>query len=222
MSTETITVEGSGHECDAKLDTWLRDLMPLTPGCIPKVRKRALILACREFFERSAAWRVVVGPRRLTANKKRYYMSPYDAYADIVHVFSVELRGYPLRKLTRRPAGVEPDASEPTSYFLESPEQVRLWPQAKVTVDDALTFYVALTPKQSVTHLPRVAATHFYDAIFDGAAGRLLGQPAKPYTNPSLATYHMQRFNAAIGKFAGAAKGGFAGAPSWNFPRFGK
>src|SRR5690606_8861257 len=83
-------------------------------------------------------------------------------------------------------------------------------------------FYVALTPKQSVTHLPRVAATHFYDAIFDGAAGRLLGQPAKPYTNPALATYHMQRFNAAIGKFAGAAKGGFAGAPSWNFPRFGK
>lgn len=222
MSTETITVEGSGHEVDAKIDTWLRDLLPLTPGCVPRVRKRAVILACREFFERSAAWRVTIGPRRLKANKKRYYMSPYDAYADIVQVFSAELRGYPLRKLDRRPAGTEPDAAEPMAYYLEGPDQVRLWPVSAVDVEDALTFHVALTPKQTVTHLPRVAATHFYDAIFDGAAGRLMGQPAKPYTNPQLAQYHMQRFQGAIGRYAGIAKQGFMNAPSWQFPRFGK
>lgn len=222
MSTETISVEGSGHECDAKLDTWLRDLMPITPGCVPRVRKRMLILACREFFERSAAWRVTVGPRRLVANKKRYYMSPYDAYADIVQVFSVELRGQPLKAMARRPAGVEPDAAEPRSYFMDTPDQVRLWPKASTTIDDAMTFYVALTPKQSVTHLPRIAATHFYDAIFDGAAGRLMSQPGKAYSNPTLAVYHLKRFNSAIGTYAARAKAGFAGAPTWTFPRFGK
>lgn len=222
MSTETITVEGSGHECDAKIDTWLRDLLPITPGCAPKVRKRAVILACREFFERSSAWRVVIGPKRLTANKRRYYLSPYDAYADVVQVLSVELRGFPLRPLARRPAGQEPNASEPTGYYLEGPDQIRLWPQSATTNDEVLTFHVALTPKQSVTHLPRIAATHFYDAIFDGAAGRLLGQPAKPYTNPAIAQYHLRRFNSSIGAYAARAKSGFNGAPSWSFPRFGK
>lgn len=222
MSTESIVVEGSGHECDVKLDTWLRDLLPLTPGCVPKVRKRALILACREFFEQSAAWRVTIGPRTLKANKRRYYMSPYDAYADIVHVFGVEIDGVPLRPATRRPAGVEPDATQPLRYYLEAPDQVALWPRSATTIEDALTFYVALTPKQSVTHLPRIAATHFYDALFDGAAGRLLSQPAKPYTNPTAATYHLNRFRAAIGKYAGRAKQGFTGAQAWTFPRFGK
>ncbi len=222
MSTDNITVEGSGHEVDVKLDTWLRDMLAVTPGCLPKVRKRALILACREFFEQSSAWRVTIGPKKLVANKKRYYMSPYDAYANVVAVLSVEYNGCPLKILTRRPPGVEPDATGPTSAYLEGTDQVRIWPQSNADVDDALTFYVALTPKQTVTHLPRIAATHFYDAIYDGAVGRLFSQPAKPYSNPTLAQYHLGRFRAAIGKYAGAAKGNFSGAPSWRFPRFGK
>ncbi len=220
--TSSITVEGSGHECDVKLDTWLRDMLSETPGCLPKVRKRALILAAREFFEQSAAWRVVIGPKDLVANKKRYYMSPYDAYANIVHVLSVELNGFPLTALPRRPAGQEPDATSPTSYYLETPDQVRLWPQSLTTVEDALTFYVALTPKQTVTHLPRIASTHFYDALLDGALGRLMSQPAKPYSDPTRATYHLNRFRAAIGKYAGAAKRNFSGAATWSFPKFGK
>lgn len=193
-----------------------------TPGCLPKVRKRALILACREFYEQSGAWRVVIGPKRLVANKKRYYMSPYDAYANVVHVHSVELRGIPLRLLSRRPAGEEPDSSNPTSYYLETPDQVRLWPQSLTDVDNALTFYVSLTPKQTVTHLPRIAATHHYDAILSGALGRLMSQPAKAYSDPTRAQYHLQRFRAGIGKYAGAAKGNYSGAQSWSFPRFGK
>jgi hypothetical protein len=220
--SELITVEGSGHECDVKLDTWLRDMLPYTPGCVAKVRKRAVVLACREFFEQSAAWRVVVGPKNLVANKKRYYMSPYDAYSNIVRVFSVELNGYPLDPLLRRPAGTEPPADRPRYYYLENPDQIRLWPMANSSATNALTFYVALTPKQTVTHLPRIAATHFFDAILDGAIGRLLEQPAKPYSDPVRAQYHLSRFQAAIGKYAGEAKKGFAGAGSWTYPRFGK
>jgi hypothetical protein len=220
--SELISVEGSGHECDVKLDTWLRDMLPYTPGCIPRVRKRALVLACREFFEQSAAWRVTIGPRNMVANKKRYYMSPYDAYSNIVRVFSVELQGSPLLPMLRRPAGEEPPADRPRYYFLENPDQVRLWPMPNSSATNVLTFYVALTPKTTVTHLPRIAASHFFDAILDGAIGRLLEQPAKPYSDPVRAAYHLQRFQNAIGKYAGEAKTGFAGAASWAFPRFGK
>lgn len=219
---DIVTVEGSGHECDAKLDTWLRDMLPVTPGAVPKVRKRALVLACREFFERSTAWRVTVGPRKLVANKKHYYMSPYDAYANVVQVFDVELNGVPLRKFTRRPAGQEPTGTQPFAYYMESPDQIRLWPLSPLTVEEALTFHVALAPKQTVTHLPRIAATHFYDAIFDGAVARLYSQPAKPYTDVTRAQYHLNRFQSAIGSYAGKAKQGLNGGQSWMFPRFGK
>jgi hypothetical protein len=207
---------------DTKITTWLRDMLPETPGCLPKVRKRAVILACREFFELSAAWRVVIGPRKLMVDKRRYYMSPYDAYADIVQVFSVELLGTPLRKMIRRPAGVEPTAEKPKAFFLETPDQVRLWPKSNETINDALTFYVALTPKQTVTHLPRIASTHFYDAILDGALGRLFSQPAKPYTDSVRAQYHLGRFRSAIGRYAALAKGNFSSTPSWTYPSFGK
>jgi hypothetical protein len=217
----TISVEGSGYECDVELDVWLRDLMPLTPGCVPKVRKRALILACREFFEQSAAWRVTIGPKQLQAGRKRYILSPYDAYTDIVQVLRVELNGRPLRPYASQPT--KNDISDlPRGYWLEAPDTVRPWPVPITTVPDALTFYVALAPKQSVTHLPRVAATHFYDAIFDGAAGRLLSQPAKPYSNPTIAMYHLKRFRDGIGKAAARAKSGFSSAPTWAFPKFGK
>lgn len=221
--SNTIVVESSGHECEAKLDTWLKDILPRTPGIVRKVAKRELVLACREFFERSAAWRVVVGPKNLIANKKTYYTSPYDAYSDVVRVFSVELSGSPLNVLLRRPAGVEPEATLPHSYYLNTtPAQVRVWPMPTTSKTNALTFYLALTPKVTVTKLPSIAQTHFYDAILDGVLGRIYAHPAKPYSNPTLGQYHLRRFSVAIGHYAAEAKKGFGEATSWTFPRFGK
>lgn len=221
--SNTVVVESSGHECDAKLDTWLRDILPRTPGIVRKVAKRELVLACREFFEKSCAWRTVVGPKNMVANKKNYYTGPYDAYTDVVRVFSVELQGQPLSVMLRRPSGVEPEATVPHSYYIgETPDHVRVWPMPNSSLTNALTFYLALTPKVTVTRLPRIAQTHFYDAILDGVLGRVYAHPAKPYSNATLGQYHLNRFRAAIGNYAGEARKGFGEATSWGFPRFGK
>lgn len=222
MTSCVITVEASGHECDVKLQTWLKDLLPRTPGAVRRVVTRELVLAAREFFEQSRAWRTVLGPKNMVANKRRYSLSPYDAYSDVVGIEGVELNGCPLRKLSRRPADTAREADQPSGYWLESPDTVRLWPMPVTSVEDALTFAVHLAPKQSVTHLPRIALTHFYDALLDGALGRLYSHPAKPYSNSTLAAYHLKRFRNAIGMYAGAAKQGFAGAQAWSYPRFGK
>lgn len=218
----TLTIEASGHECDVKLQTWLRDVLPRTPGAVRKVVSRELVLAAREFFERSSAWRVVIGPKDLRSVKKRYSLSPYDAYSDVVQVFGVEMEGCPLGRLVRQPP-LGRSADRPTSFWLETPDTVRLWPTPTVSVDEALTFYVALTPKLTVSHLPRVAQTHFYEALFDGVLGRMYAHPSKPYTDPTLAQYHLKRFRNAIAAYAGQAKQGFIpGAAAWTFPRFGK
>lgn len=219
---ETLYVEGSGDECDVRLDTWLRDLLARTPGVVRQVAKRETLLAIREFYEQSYAWRVVIGPKTVVANKARYTLSPYDAYANVVAVLSAEFNEVGMTALPRRPAGREPDGTAPWAYFTESPDILRLWPTPTVEYAEALTIYVALTPKITVTHVPRIAATRHYDAILDGALGRIMSQPAKPYSNQVLGQYHLNRFRAAIGKYKAAAIQGNNGAPAWSFPRFGK
>ncbi len=221
--SSTLYVESSGQEYDIKLDQWLKDMLPRLPGVIRTVARRELILAAREFFEQSACWRAVLGPKNLVANKKTYYLSPYDAYTNIVQVLSVEGNGAPLRPMLRRPSGVEPTSSTtPYGYWIEAPDQVRVWPMPSESKTNWLTFYVVLTPKQTVKHLPRQAASLWYDALLDGALGRLYSHPAKPYTDSVRAQYHLQRFRAAIGKYAGQAKQQANGAGSWAYPRFGK
>lgn len=222
MPTQSITVEGSGHECNVTLATWLQDILPHTPGVVRRVAKRELVLAAREFFEQSTTWRVMVGPKNMKAQKKRYVLSPYDAYADTVMVLSVELLGRPLHALFRPPARLTLGMDQPTSYYLSAPDTVRLWPLPQTDVDDALTFYVALQPKQTVTHLPKIALTHYYDALLDGVLGRLFSHPAKPYSNAALGAYHLKRFRTAIAEYGARAKKGFTNAESWCFPGFGK
>lgn len=216
------SIEGSGYEADVKLDLWLQDMLPRTPGAVRKVVRRELVNAIREFYEQSFAWRVATGPKDLLANKKQYYLTPYDPYTDVVGVMGVELDGQPLFPLPRRPRYSERTSDVPTAYWLETPDTVRLWPLPTKDQDDSLLFLVALTPKQTVRHLPKIARTHHYDALLDGALGRMYSHPAKPYSNPTLAQYHLQRFRAAIGKYAGLAKKGYTQSAGWSFPRFGK
>lgn len=218
---ENILVESSGHEFDVRLDTWLRDVLTRTPGLVRKAAKREFVLTAREFYEQSTSWRVVVGPKTLKANRKRYMLSPYDAYADIISVLSVECEGVPLRALARRPAGAEVTADRPTKYYLDDTDYVHLWPTPVETVEDALTFYVALKPKLTVNTMPRIASRHHYDALLDGFLGRVYSHPSKPYSNPTLAAYHLKRFQSAIGKYKAQANLGYAGGQSWAFPRFG-
>lgn len=217
-----INVEATGHECDVKLQVWLKDILPQTPGVVRKVATRELVLAAREFFEKSFAWRTVVGPNQMKANKKRYTLSPIDAYTDVVGVMGVEFKGTPLTPLARKPGDTTTSSNRAYGYWLEQPDTVVLYPIPTETVASALTFHVALAPKQTVTRLPRIAQTHFYEALRDGVLQRLFAHPSKPYSNPLLAQYHGQRFRNSIALYAGQAKKGFANAGSWAYPTFGK
>jgi hypothetical protein len=203
----------------ASTATWLKDILPQTPGANRQVAKRELLLACREFFEQSAAWRVVV-VETLIADDPDYSFSPYDSDTNVTKILSVEFNGTPLRKLARRPAGEYPDADSPTSYFITEPDTIHLWPNPQVGLVDGLTVEVALVPNEATTTLPAVAASLYYDAIRDGVLGRLFAHPAKPYSDATKATYHLNRFRAAIGKYAGRAKSG--NGQNWTYPCFGK
>lgn len=222
MAVDEVFVEGSGCECDVTLDHWLRDSLPTLPGAIRSVAARELVLACREFFERSYAWIGYIENENAKAGTKQYWTSPYDEYSNVVAVLGVDWLGTPLDRLTARPPinpNTDRTTDRPLAYYVDpAPDAVYLDRPLANDVESALTFRVALTPKPTVEHLPRIAEIKFYDAILDGFLARMYTHPSKPYTNPTLAASKRKSFNSWIGRYMAQAKQGFVNGQGWQYP----
>jgi hypothetical protein len=215
---DSVFLEGTDCECDVTLDTWLKDTLPNLPGVNRSVAARQLVLAAREFFEKSLGWVARIDEINAKAGVKQYWLSPYDEYSNIVAVLGVAFLGQDLAPLPARPSRAS-TSDRPSGYYVSAvPDAIELYPQLSQDVDDAICVYAALTPKQSVEHLPRVAAIKFYDAILDGFLARMYIHPNKPYSAPSLARTHRAKFLSEIGRIRGEAKRGFSGAPAWRYP----
>lgn len=227
MTTEYASVQASGGEGQANLSTWLQDVSVYVPGIHRSVLKRQLILACREFFEQSRAWRAAIGPLTINAGQNTYMMSPFNSTTDVVAVDGVWINGIPVAPMAQRPANdgsqtpVVPTSNQPYGYYMLRPDILALYPTPAVTLTQALQVQCSLKPKTSVLQVPQIAVTDFYDAIMAGVLYRTLNQPGKPYSNPELAMKFEDRFRTLIGQYAGAAKKGFNQSASWQFPYFG-
>ena len=93
-------VVASGAEGQANLNIWLQDVTPWCPGVHRSVFKRQLILAVREFFEQSWAWRAEIGPITLVTNQQTYMLSPFNSTTDVVGVIWAAVNGTPIQPLT--------------------------------------------------------------------------------------------------------------------------
>jgi hypothetical protein len=161
----------------------------------------------------------VIEDQNARAGRKQYWLSPYDQYANVVGVLGVSFNGNMLAPTTRRPPRASDATDIPRAYYAgEVPDMIEIFPDLLTDVDSALSFHVALTPKVSVEHLPRVAEIKYYDAILDGFLARMYMHPHKPYSSPSFAQAKRRSFNSWIGRYAGQTKQGNVGAQSWSFP----
>jgi len=217
---DAVFLEGAGCECDVTLDTWLKDSLPLFPGAVRSLLSRELVLTAREFFERTFAWQGLIENVNAKAGDKQYWQSPYDQYSNVIGILGVAFNGNALTPLPQRPARNTETSDVPTHYYAEPghPDVFHLYPLLATDNDDALDIFVALTPKQSVEHLPRIAALKFYDAILEGFMARMLMHPNKPYSAPQLAMIHRRNFIAQCGRYMGQAKQGYVQAQNWSFP----
>lgn len=227
MAVDEVFLEGSGCECDVTLDHWLRDTLPDLPGAVRRVAERQLVLACREFFERSYAWQGMIENVTAKVGRTQYWQSPFDEYANVVAVLGVDFNGTPLGRLPMRPPTdnkTDTGQNVPTAFYADvAPDSIELYPDIALeateeSLSQALTFRVALTPKTTVEHLPRIAEIKFYDAILDGFLARMYMQPNKPYSSPALGQAKRRAFNHWIGKYMGQAKQGYVSAQNWSFP----
>jgi hypothetical protein len=220
---DSVFIEGTGCECDVTLDRWLKDALPMLPGVVRGVASRQLVLACREFFERSYAWQTLIENQNAKVGRKQYWLSPIDEFTNVVGVLGVNFDGDWLTRFVQRPIvpvnSQASSSSRPYGYYAaEAPDMVEVYPDLDTAMDSALTFWVAMTPKISVEHLPRVAEIKYYDAIMDGFLARMYEQPNKPYSAGMLAVQKRRSFNAWIARYAGQAKQGNVGAQNWRFP----
>jgi len=93
MPVDTVFIEGSGNECDVTLDNWLRDSLPTLSGAIRSVAERELVLASREFFERSYAWTDTIEGQNAKVGRNQYWTSPFDEYSNVIAVIAVAFKG---------------------------------------------------------------------------------------------------------------------------------
>lgn len=204
------------------LSLWLKDLLPRTPGLHRGVATRELRLAMREFFMQSFCWRETLDPVAAVAAQEQYTATPSDpTNTEVFDIKGVEYVGVPLRVTTERPPGTLPTGT-PTWFYVLPPNAFKIWPVPSETVADALRVRVVLMPTITATTVPDWVFQRFYDALLDGALGRLYAHPAKAYSNMVGAQYHLNRFRDAIGQASADAKTGFANAQNWCYPRFGK
>lgn len=216
---DSIFIENTDCECDVTLDTWLKDALPLLPGVVRSVAQRQLILTCREFFEKTLAWRVVEKNINAAAGDKQYWLSPYDMFADVIGILGVSYGNRHLSPLASEPLTTTTSETPLYYYAADPPDSFKLYPPPVNAKADAMDVLVALTPKQSVEHLPRLAAIKFYDALMDGFLARLYMHPNKPYTSADMAVVHRQKFMSAIAFYRAQAKQGYINAAGWHYPQ---
>lgn len=202
--------------------TWLKDVLPRTPGANRKVVKREFLLACREFCIDSGVWREVIGGIDTVAGTSGYTLTSADVTADVFQILQVEYKGMPLMKTTQRPMDETTPSGTPTRWYPSGMNTFELWATPDVSETDAVRARVLLCLKDSATVVPDFFYTRFYDALLDGVLGRLYSHPAKAYSNVDLGQYHLRRFRGAIKTATGhGIQGGVVGQ-DWTYPPFAK
>ncbi len=92
---------------------------------------------------------------------------------------------------------------------------------------DGLTYNASIalsitdpTDRDNLPVFPSWVLDKYRAYIFEGLVGRLMSQPAKPYTNQTMSVYHLRRWRNAMVKIrTEAAQMNLFGGQAWAFPQ---
>lgn len=176
------------------------------PGANDAVIRQDLFYCVDEFLKFSNAWTedvpiAVLGDGVTTS----YYIQTATDGLINRFMFASTSKGFPVRGSM---------AKIPFFVLVEAP-----------TSADTYTITVALTvtdPTDTATNFPLfpewILAKYRTD-LLDGILGRMMAQPAKPYSSPQLSIFHMRRFNQAMAKAKIEAQhGNVYRGQQWKFP----
>lgn len=206
--------------------TWFPDVLPHTPSCPGIMAGNEIAAAARQFFRDSRAWKATLDPISLDAGEPNVQVFPDESATAIVRIESVALGSAALTVLTL-PEAMRSHSADwatqtgvPVSITMMTPATLRVIPYPASAVTDLLSLTVTLRPSDSAVGLPDELYAAFRDAIANGARGKLLAMPDKPWTNLQLGTMYLNNFEQAIasaraGADTGYGKARIPGRPGW-------
>lgn len=189
------------------MKTWdsLLDLvMPHAPGLTVALAAHNIKLAAREFCKRSRAWRVDAVAVNLVAG-----LGSYDLVSPIAETGSVGIVEARILGATKPLESATVDQLDSTlpgwksaigqvRYYTQlSPSSITLVKAPPESVSAALLLVLAVMPTLDATGVADWLFDLYGEAIAEGALGKLMLMPKKPWTDAALGAAYTTRFGTA-------------------------
>lgn len=182
-------------------DRLMQNIRTNLPGALDTAIQNELYNTVSEFLDGSDVWREDLNFKTKSGTAS-YEL--YTAEAEVLRLLSlVNADGVPVQATMMEPA---------TVLLNTTPSQVQ-------------TFTATVSYKQNQTdtngypEFPDWIALKYELTLLSGVLGRMMTQPAKPYTNPALSTFHLRKFRSGMAKAkAQASHKNLYDGQAWVFP----
>lgn len=192
------------------LDRVVNNVATHLPGAVTSVIQLELFNVLNDFFSTSNIWQeeIPFTVRAADAVPTTYYIEQESVSSIVRLLYIIDGNKLPVAGVMATPGEI---------VLSQSPSQ-----------DGTLTATVALTTSDPVgsdgfPEFPDWIVNKYCTGIIDGVIGRMMAQPAKPYTNLQLASVRTRSFRSCVSDAkAEALHKNVNNAQSWVFPRFGR
>lgn len=182
------------------------------PGALDSVIQLELFNTLNEFFQDSNIWyediqfEAVATSADPVQDPAAYTYTITPTMGVIVRLIGVgDSNNFPQAATMATPGEI---------FLLRSPNYTQTYTaRVAITVDDPVT-------RDGYPECPDWIINKYTNELAEGVIGRMMGQPAKPYSSPQLAQYHLRRFKQGVSqaKVEALHKNVYRGQ-SWSFPQ---
>jgi hypothetical protein len=167
--------------------------------CPSFVIDRAMKLIAREFFEDSRVWRSAHDVLLTTATDTKEYLFVPPANAEVVAVQSAWLNDEELKEATPGMRTKWPE-SDTCSYprIGARPTNILYLTAKPAIVDTEVKGTLSFMPADDAEGIPIEAWSRWQNGLASGAAARLVTEPNKPWSNPTLHDFLWSEFLRAV------------------------
>lgn len=225
-----ITLDGGQSETainGQSTDFFVQKAILECPGAPDTVVESKLQDVLRAFYTDTGAWRMILEPYKIIADRDTIQLNPVDQYTELRYVLGAYI--YPGAGSSNAKAYLKPsarllvgtDRAQPCAFFMQEPDVMQLYPMPDQTYGTVLYVYAIVAPLILTPRLPNISVTHHFDAIMNGLLARLHGMTNRPWTDRDAAAKYERAYNRDKLRYRDEANRAYSSADApFRFPRF--
>ncbi len=225
-----ITLDGGQSETvvnGQSTDYFVQKALMECPGAPDTLVQSKLQDVLRAFYTDTGAWRTILAPYKIIADRDEIQINPVDQYTEARYVLGAYI--YPGVGSTNAKAYLKPsprllvggDRGQPAAFFMREPDVMQLYPMPNLTYGSVLYIYAIIAPLIITPRLPNISVTHHFDAIMNGLLARMYAMPNRPWTDKDAAAKHERMYNRDKLRYRDEANRAYSSADApFRFPRF--